>query len=138
MGSARVPAVPGRAPDVPRVSAAAVAADHALDAMFGALADPTRRRLLFRLVTDGPASATVLASTSPLTRQAVVKHLQALEAAGLVVPERVGREVRFRADPAPLASAVGWLLDAGASWDRRIDRLRSNASSRARGATAPR
>jgi DNA-binding transcriptional ArsR family regulator len=60
-----------------------------------------------------------------------VKHLQGLENAGLVRSERVGREVRFRAEPAPLASAVGWLLDAGASWDRRIDRLRS---STARGA----
>jgi DNA-binding transcriptional ArsR family regulator len=60
-----------------------------------------------------------------LTRQAVVKHLQGLESAGLVVAERVGREVRYRADTQPLASAVGWLLDAGASWDRRIDRLRS-------------
>jgi DNA-binding transcriptional ArsR family regulator len=120
---------------VPRVSAAAVtsarqsASEDVLDSMFGALADPTRRRLLFRLVGDGPASATVLAAASPLTRQAVVKHLQALEAAGLVVPERVGREVRYRADPGPLAAAVGWLLDAGASWDRRIDRLRTASAA---------
>ena len=106
--------------------------DGPLDALFGALADPTRRALLERLVREGPASATVLASsglaTRPLTRQGVVKHLQALEAVGLVVPERVGREVRFRATPEPLADAVGWLLDAGARWDRRIDRLRERAS----------
>jgi len=111
---------------------AAVAADDALDAMFGALADPTRRRLLFRLVSEGPASATVLAVSSPLTRQAVVKHLQALEVAGLVVPARVGREVRYRAETGPLAAAVGWLLDAGASWDRRIDRLRTAPTPRGR------
>jgi DNA-binding transcriptional ArsR family regulator len=55
----------------------------------------------------------------------VVKHLQALQETGLVVSERVGREVRFRAMPEQLAGAVGWLLDAGASWDRRIDRLRA-------------
>jgi DNA-binding transcriptional ArsR family regulator len=109
------------------VSAAAAtdAAETALDQLFGALADPTRRALLLRLVTRGPTSATVLAKAFPLTRQAVVKHLQALHEAGLVVSDRVGREVRFRAVPAQLAAAVGWLLDAGASWDRRIDRLRA-------------
>jgi DNA-binding transcriptional ArsR family regulator len=101
-----------------------------LDQLFGALADPTRRALMVRLVSKGPATATVLSCDVPLTRQAVVKHLQALEAVGMVVSERVGREVRFRAEPEPLAAAVGWLLDAGASWDRRIDRLRGEVRSR--------
>ena len=104
--------------------------DGPLDALFGALADPTRRSLMERLVREGPASATALTSSFELTRQAVVKHLQALEAVGLVVPERVGREVRYRAVPDRLADAVGWLLEAGASWDRRIDRLRGRASVR--------
>jgi DNA-binding transcriptional ArsR family regulator len=99
--------------------------ERVLDQLFGALADPTRRALLMRLVVRGEASATVLADAFPLTRQAVVKHLQALQETGLVVSERVGREVRFRAMPEQLAGAVGWLLDAGASWDRRIDRLRA-------------
>ncbi len=118
---------------MPRVTAAVTgpteevpsAAAEVLDTLFGALADPTRRAIVVRLVERGPASATVLAADFPLTRQAVVKHLQGLEAAGLVVSERAGREVRYRAEPRPLASAVGWLLDAGASWDRRIERLRS-------------
>ena len=70
------------------------ASEATLDALFGALADPTRRALLFRLVSAGPATATVLAASFPVSRQAVVKHLQGLEAAGLAVPERVGREVR--------------------------------------------
>jgi DNA-binding transcriptional ArsR family regulator len=106
-----------------------------LDDLFGALADPTRRALMVRLVSKGPATATVLSADFPLTRQAVVKHLQALEAVGMVTPERQGREVRFRAHPEPLAAAVGWLLDAGASWDRRIDRLRGRVGSRAGSAT---
>jgi DNA-binding transcriptional ArsR family regulator len=106
------------------VTAEAVAAD-ALDVLFGALADPTRRQLLQTLLTKGPATATVLAAPLPVSRQAIVKHLQALEVAGLVTPERDGREVRYRATPERLASAVGWLLDAGGSWDRRIDRLRT-------------
>ncbi len=58
----------------------------------------------------------------------MVKHLQALETVGLVAPERVGREVRYRATPEALADAVGWLLDAGARWDKRIDRLRAHAT----------
>ena len=111
---------------MPRVSAASADTSEAtLDQLFGALADPTRRALLMRLVARGEASATLLADAFPLTRQAVVKHLQALQEAGLLVSERVGREVRFRAEPAQLAAAVGWLLDAGASWDRRIERLRA-------------
>ncbi len=82
-----------------------------LDALFGALSDPTRRMLVERLLKKGPSTATVLAETTPLTRQAVLKHLQVLEAAGLLDHERAGREVRYRVTPQPLASAVGWILD---------------------------
>ena len=96
----------------------------ALDALFGALADPTRRLLVERLLTKGPATATILAETTPLTRQAILKHLQVLEAAGLLTHERAGREVRYRVTPQPLASAVGWILDTAGLWDKRIDRLR--------------
>jgi DNA-binding transcriptional ArsR family regulator len=94
-----------------------------LDALFDALADPTRRRLLRRLVEDGPDTASRLAADLPVTRQAVVKHLQGLVEAGLATPERHGREVRYRATPAPLAQAVGWLIAAGAQWDERLSRL---------------
>jgi DNA-binding transcriptional ArsR family regulator len=95
-----------------------------LDALFGALSDPTRRMLVERLLKNGPSTATVLAGTTPLTRQAVLKHLQVLEAAGLLDHERAGREVRYRVTPQPLASAVGWILDTAGLWDKRIDRLR--------------
>ena len=101
----------------------------ALDTLFGALADPTRRLLVERLLTKGPATATVLAETMPLTRQAILKHLQVLEAAGLLAHERSGREVRYRVTPQPLASAVGWILDTAGQWDVRIDRLRRLSSS---------
>jgi DNA-binding transcriptional ArsR family regulator len=96
----------------------------ALDTLFGALSDPTRRMLVERLLTKGPATATSLAETTPLSRQAVLKHLQVLEAAGLLAHERSGREVRYRVTPQPLASAVGWILDTAGQWDSRIDRLR--------------
>jgi len=97
----------------------------ALDTLFGALADPTRRRLVEHLLTKGPATATALAEHTPMTRQAILKHLQVLEAAGLLAHERSGREVLYRVTPQPLASAVGWILDTAGQWDRRLDRLRS-------------
>jgi DNA-binding transcriptional ArsR family regulator len=99
-----------------------------LDELFGVLADPTRRRLLERLVHDGPRTATELAAGATVTRQAVVKHLQALHDAALVVPERVGREVRYRATTERLADAVAWLVENSAKWDRRLDRLRDRTS----------
>ena len=95
-----------------------------LDDLFGALADPTRRALLQRLLRQGPETATRLAADSPLTRQGVVKHLQALVEAGLAAPRREGREVRYAATPEPLATAVAWLLESSADWDQRIERLR--------------
>ena len=94
-----------------------------LDELFGALADPTRRRIIELLVQDGPQTATGLAVHFAATRQAVVKHLQALAEAGLAAPERRGREVRYRATPEPLAEAVSWLVSAGARWDDRLGRL---------------
>jgi DNA-binding transcriptional ArsR family regulator len=91
--------------------------------VFEALADPTRRRVMRRLADDGPASATQLASGLAVTRQAVAKHLAALQEAGLVEGERVGRERRFRLTPAPLSEAVTWMADVGAQWDERLEAL---------------
>jgi DNA-binding transcriptional ArsR family regulator len=97
-----------------------------LDELFAVLADPTRRAVLERLVHDGPQTATTLADHFPTTRQAIVKHLRVLADAGLVVPERDGREVRYVATTERLADAVTWLLDASRHWDRRIGRLRGD------------
>lgn len=98
-----------------------------LDELFTAVADPTRRQVLGMLVHDGPRSATALADSFPVTRQAITKHLQVLQGAGLVAPERVGREVRYRATTERLAEAVDWLLTTGSDWDRRSTRLRRPA-----------
>jgi DNA-binding transcriptional ArsR family regulator len=95
-----------------------------LDGVFGALADPTRRALLTTLLQRGPATATELAGPLPMTRQAVVKHLQVLREAQLAVPARHGREVQWSAQATPLGDAAQWLVGAGAAWDRRLDRLR--------------
>jgi DNA-binding transcriptional ArsR family regulator len=95
----------------------------AVDEVFAALGDPTRRGLLDRLVTGGPDTATRLADDLPVSRQAVVKHLPVLAGAGLLAPERAGREVRWTAVPSGLDDAVAWMGHAGAAWDRRLDRL---------------
>lgn len=99
-------------------------ADLGADAVFAALADGTRRELLRAIVTDGPCTATELAADREISRQAVSKHLAVLGQAGLVTGRRDGREVRFRADTAPLAAATDWIAETGAAWDRRLGRLR--------------
>lgn len=100
-----------------------------LDDLFGALADPTRRTIFQRLIHDGPQTATTLSADAPLSRQAVVKHLQALVDAGLAAPARSGREVRYAATPEPLAAVLAWLTESSTSWDRRIERLVGRAGA---------
>jgi DNA-binding transcriptional ArsR family regulator len=86
--------------------------------VFAALADPTRREV-FSLVAAGRAhTATELAATLPVTRQAVAKHLAILEGA------RDGRATRFRATPEPLSDAIAWMAEVGGRWDERLGRLR--------------
>ncbi len=106
------------------------ARDDRVDAVFQALSDPTRRALLDRLAAQRAATATELAETMPVTRQAVVKHLQSLSRAGLVAPTRQGREVHYALTPKPLGDALGWMMAVGAEWDERLDRLRRRFDSR--------
>jgi DNA-binding transcriptional ArsR family regulator len=91
--------------------------------VFAALADPTRLEVLNRLARGGPATATELSSSMPISRQAVAKHLAALDAAGLVERQASGREVRYTFDPEPLGDVVRWAEDVGDTWDRRLGRL---------------
>lgn len=93
------------------------------NAVFGALADPTRRQLLERLAM-GPMTATGLSVRFPVTRQAVVKHLGMLEGAGMVAKERQGREVRYRLETAPLDDATAWIETLSARWEQRLLRLK--------------
>ena len=89
-------------------------------AVFGALADPTRRALLAAVAEQPHLTATELAAELPISRQAVLKHLTALADAGLVDRERSGREVHYRLTPAPLSDAVSWMTEVGAQWDDRL------------------
>ena len=86
-----------------------------LDDLFGTLADPTRRHMVERLVAGGPETATALARDLPISRQAVVKHLQSLSDAGLVDAAREGREVKYGIRPEPLSDAIAWMMQAGAA-----------------------
>ena len=94
-----------------------------VDAIFAALGDPMRRRLLEQLSRQGPLTATQLAQGYPVSRQAVVKHLTALSGAGLLSAARNGREVRYRVEPQLIEGAAAWLADVGARWDRRLGAL---------------
>ncbi|MCG8590036.1 MAG: metalloregulator ArsR/SmtB family transcription factor [Proteobacteria bacterium] len=93
-----------------------------LSVTFAALADPTRRAILARLVS-GEATVTELAEPFDMSMPAVSKHLRVLERAGLVVR---GREAQWRPRrlvPAPLEQANAWLEQYRAVWEQRLDRL---------------
>jgi DNA-binding transcriptional ArsR family regulator len=92
--------------------------------IFSALSDPNRRYVVEALAERGDATATELASELPVTRQAVSKHLNALEDAGLVEGTRAGREVRYRLTPGNLGAAVSWIERVGEEWDARLAALR--------------
>jgi DNA-binding transcriptional ArsR family regulator len=92
--------------------------------IFAALGDPTRLALLGRLAAGEPRSIAELAAGSPITRQAVTKHLRVLEGAGLVRNARAGRETRYELTPAPLGEARAFLDRVSAQWDARLGRLK--------------
>lgn len=93
-----------------------------LDAMFQALADPTRRGLISRL-SRGPASVSELAQPFDMSLPAVVQHLQVLESSGLVTSQKVGRVRTCRLEPKALMTAEDWIASQRASWEARLDRL---------------
>lgn len=96
-----------------------------LDDIFFALADPTRRQVVETLLAEGETSVPVLTGRLPITRQAVAKHLAALDDAGLLDRRPgAGREVRYALRPGALAPAADWVRRAEADWDRRLARLK--------------
>ncbi|MEO9174751.1 MAG: helix-turn-helix domain-containing protein [Gaiellales bacterium] len=97
--------------------------DAAADAVFAALADRTRRGIYRELASGRADTASALARTLPITRQAVSKHLTALADAGLVESRRDGRETRYRPTPEPLRDATEWMAEVGALWDTRLAAL---------------
>ncbi len=103
-----------------------------LDRIFGALSDPTRRAMLETLMAQGSTSVPALSAQLPISRQAVAKHVQVLDEAGLIErAEITGREVHYRLAPRALTPAVDWMGHADAAWSGRLDRLKRAAESRA-------
>ena len=99
------------------------------DDLWAALGDPTRRRVLDLLLTEGSSTATSLSGRLPVTRQAIAKHLVVLERAKLVLPRRDGREVRYVVNEAQFARAIEQLASVGAAWDMRLRRIKAIAES---------
>ena len=92
--------------------------------IFFALGDATRLSVVRTLSADGARTATALADGADVSRQAIVKHLQVLRSAGLVTPEKRGKEVLYALDGKRLDDARVFLEAVSLGWDRAIDRLR--------------
>jgi DNA-binding transcriptional ArsR family regulator len=99
-----------------------IAESEQADALFHALADPTRRDILAIVLQEGH-SVSDLARRYPISFAAVHKHVGALERAGLVTKTRHGREQRVRGDVATLRTAHRLLDDLEVLWRGRIDRI---------------
>lgn len=95
-------------------------------AVFAALGDVTRLKLVSRLGDGRRQSIAQLTDGLGLTRQGVTKHLRVLQDAGMVTCMRVGRESRFAIRPAPITRARDYLTRASAQWDEAIERLRAS------------
>jgi DNA-binding transcriptional ArsR family regulator len=89
------------------------------DAVFLALANPVRRRLL-ELLADGPRTAGDLAAQFELSRPAVAEHLQVLRRAALVQDEPVGRQRHYHLTTEPLAQVSEWLHPFERFWRERL------------------
>ncbi len=93
-----------------------------LDAIFGALADPTRRRIVERLAR-GPLSVGEIASAFPISQPAVSRHVRVLEESGLLERRIDGRIHRCRLSPEGMTAASAWLDSQRAFWNAALDRL---------------
>jgi DNA-binding transcriptional ArsR family regulator len=91
--------------------------------VFVAIASPVRRALLDALV-EGPAPVRELAASFSISRPAISQHLRVLKTAELVTEERVGREHRYRLNPAPLHEVLAWTVHYERFWQDRLVALR--------------
>ncbi|MEO7033166.1 MAG: metalloregulator ArsR/SmtB family transcription factor [Polyangiaceae bacterium] len=92
------------------------------EAIWTALADPTRRAILERL-SRGPTRVTDIAAPFDMSLNAVSKHIKVLEASRLVRRTRQGREHTLELDPKPLREVVQWASDIERFWSGRLDRI---------------
>lgn len=93
--------------------------------LFDALGDPNRLRIVVRLSESGPSSTSQVTESVSVTRQAATKHLELLQAAGLVASSRRGRERIWTLQTRPLIDAGDYLTQLSRRWDAAIGRLRA-------------
>jgi len=101
----------------------------AVEGVFGALADPTRLRLLDLIAQHGTATATatMLADGLPISRQGIVQHLTVLADVGLVAGRREGRERLFQVRSVALSDAAAWMEERAQRWDVRLAAIKELA-----------
>jgi DNA-binding transcriptional ArsR family regulator len=100
--------------------------------LVAAVTEPTRRQMLDLLLDRGESTATTLADSLPITRQAVSKHLAVLTRVGLVEGEKSGREMRYRLNVERLDRASRSLGELAATWDQRLMRIKQIAEAAAK------
>jgi ArsR family transcriptional regulator, cadmium/lead-responsive transcriptional repressor len=99
------------------------------DELWSAIADPSRRRVLDLLVSNGEVTASWLAGRVPFSRQAVSKHLIVLERAGLISRRKAGREVLYQVEADRLDQATRAMAELVRQWDRRLDAIKRLAET---------
>ncbi|MDA9465287.1 ArsR/SmtB family transcription factor [Bradyrhizobium sp. CCBAU 53415] len=97
--------------------------DETLDRTFAALSDPTRRALLARLGEQDGLTVSELAAPFPVSLPAIMKHLEVLTDAGLIMREKTGRTVACRLTAQPMEQAMNWLNRYARFWSHNFDRL---------------
>lgn len=109
----------------------AVTAPDRIDAVFAALADPTRRSIVRRLA-DGEATVLELAEPFSLSLPAISRHLKVLEQAGLISRSRDGQRRPCRLEPDPLHEIAAWAEHTREAWEQRLDRLDAHLQKKSR------
>ena len=99
--------------------------------LVAAVTEPTRRQMLDLLLERGESTATVLADSLPISRQAVSKHLAVFTRVGLVEGEKSGREMRYRLNVERLDRVTRSLGELAATWDQRLMRIKQIAETAA-------
>ncbi len=99
------------------------------EALWSAITEPNRRRLIDLLLQEGESSASALSREVSFTRQAVAKHMGVLKKAGLVKAKQHGKEVRFAVDPKSFRAAAEELSRAAHAWNMRLMHIKHIAEA---------
>ncbi|MES3024063.1 MAG: metalloregulator ArsR/SmtB family transcription factor [Pseudomonadota bacterium] len=115
----------GRGAGLPAI----IASSEALAAIFAALGDPTRLKLVAVLCAGGAFSIAQLTANTEISRQGVTKHLKVLAEAGVVRDVKLGRERHWQLDPGQIEEAKRTLDVIGREWELALGRLKAFAEA---------